>query len=180
MILYHGTGHTAANEIIKTGVIRNDAPLKWGEGSFLPFADGEYLDISTTPGFVYLTDKLSLACFYGNIHRSDEDKLKGYYIFKLDIPSEELLPDKDELRINYEIEQDDISADESLHISRCVSVDHSLSNEEYNIKYVHISNDNIELNRFIRQNLSSARTKMSPDPDELVAKFNDYVEWKEI
>lgn len=180
MILYHGTGYTAAKEIIRSGVIRNDAHLKWDEGSFLNLANGEKLDISTTPGYVYLTDKLSLACFYGNVKKPEEDTLKGYYIFKIEIPVEELLPDRDELRINHNFEKEDISVGESLEISRCVTVDHSLSNEGYNIEYVHIAINDYDVNYFIRNELSSGRTMMTPDPEDIIAKFNDYVVWKKL
>lgn len=96
MILYHGTSDLLANEIIKTRKIKNICERSWkGE---IRTQSGNNINIDTTDGYVYLTNKLSLAIYYGNCANMKQGKHSlEVFIFRINIDEKELLPDKDEL-----------------------------------------------------------------------------------
>ena len=69
--------------------------------------DMENIIEGTTDGFVYLTQNLYTAYYYGNILLLDQDDYnkKYVYIFKIEIPDDNILlePDFDELKVRNKV-----------------------------------------------------------------------------
>lgn len=178
MLLYHGTPGPMGQKIITERVIKNNCNRLWN-GSIQ--AVGEKIDISTTDGLVYFSNKLSLASFYGNANRWNcKEKTSLIYVFRVNIPEEELLPDWDELKINWEqIVRKDITAEQSLSICSCVSVDHSIKADKYNIEYIEIDmlDDSSELSEKIIELCREYKNNMEPDPEDLVNEIDVLGKW---
>ncbi len=182
MILYHATPGVTGEKIINTRTIKNNCPRLWdGE---VHHANGKVEDISTTDGYVYLSNKLSLAAFYGNVSRMNVNNCDDYYIFRVNIPEELLKPDQDELKINHGIE-DILTARESLDACGCACVDFSIKADEYNIEYIHIDTNDFSapLNKEIYYLCSEHKNDMQPDPVELIDKIdkiNKIANWEKL
>lgn len=180
MILYHGTPQKNALSIIEAGEIRNRCNRIWD--SEYSVIDGNALSLKTSDGYVYLTDKFSMAAFYGNAARiKSAEEHDSYYVFKVDIPEDELLQDADELRMNWKIDNPNMSAKESLEKCHCVTVGHSINKNNYKIEYIEIPIRNIdhELIYLVRQ-ICEYKNDMEEDPKELMNELERYVSWKEI
>lgn len=173
MILYHGTSDLLANEIIKTRKIKNICERSWkGE---IRTQSGNNINIDTTDGYVYLTNKLSLAIYYGNCANMKQGKHSlEVFIFRINIDEKELLPDKDELKLN-RINPLNVTAEESIKKCCCVSVDHSLDADNYIIEYVFVSLFDRSLRKLIME-----KSNRRDDPPYLIDQFNQTFEWKKL
>ena len=99
MLLYHGTLLESGEKIIQEGKIR--CQIKRSHEGYETIIEG------TTDGFVYLTQNLYTAYYYGNILLLDQDDYnkKYVYIFKIEIPDDNILlePDFDELKVRNKV-----------------------------------------------------------------------------
>ena len=120
MLLYHGTPKSKGNSIIKERKISKSAPALFDNMAF-DFCN-------TTTGYIYLSDGFFTALHWGDIHATNM-KEDGFYIFRVDIDEELLLPDLDEKKI------DDITMVTSLTITPRLGVDYpeddTYNSEEY-------------------------------------------------
>lgn len=133
MYLYHGTKESYGKQIIKQGIIKANIKRNYDDN----FAES----IRTTDGFVYLSNNLSKAAYYGNKNcfifaTQDKEIEEYYYIFRIQINEKELLPDKDELRAYYLPEESDLSTS----LTNCMStvVNRDICLKDYNSHYVKI------------------------------------------
>ena len=84
--LFHATTMSRGLQIIKDGKIRTDAPsvICWS--------------LETTPGWIYLSDQLDNAVYWGNkIACLSKDEL-FFYIFRVQVQEENCYPDTDDLQ----------------------------------------------------------------------------------
>lgn len=184
MILYHGTPLKSGKKIIETGVIKHDCKRVWNSDDLMIMSDGKIESLETTDGFVYMSDKLSLATFYGNsarIRREEDDD--WIYIFRVELSLNELQQDADELKMNYRIVNSKLSAQESLNICHCVTVDHSLSRNEYKIEYIKYPirnfSHNYELKTLVEE-INRNKSKKEADPSEVLNKLEVQIPWKSL
>lgn len=181
MILYHGTPEINALKIIEKGSLLNKCNRLWN--SEMPLPDGNKKSFKTTDGYLYLTDKFSMAAFYGNSNRLNcEVDQSSYYVFRMEIPDNELEQDADELRMNWEIVNPNLTAMDSLEKCHCVSVSHPIDKEHYDIDYIKVSVRNIdaELTETIREICGLYKSEMKPDPEDVINKLNSIVNWTRL
>lgn len=133
MYLYHGTKESYGNQIIKQGIIKANIRRNYDDN----FAES----LRTTDGFVYLSNNLSKATYYGNKNcfifaTNDQELEEYYYVFRIQMNAKELLPDRDELRAYYLSEDSDLCTS----LSKCASatVKRDISLQDYNGHYVKI------------------------------------------
>ncbi len=166
-------------KIIAERVIKNRCERCWD--GFLEPVGKKKIDISSTDGFAYFSNKLSMAYLYGNANRMNcKEETSLLYVFRVNIPEEELLPDWDELRINCkQMVRNDITAEQSLSMCSCVSVDHPISADKYNMEYMEINMQDYssELIKKIKNLCGGYSTKMEPDPEDLVNEINALGKW---
>lgn len=133
MYLYHGTKKSYGKQIINQGMLKANIKRNY---------DKKFTkSLRTTDGFVYLTNNLSKATYYGNKNcfifaTHDHEIEEKYYIFRIQIDEKELLPDRDELRAYYLSEDSDLSI--SLNKCASVTVDKDVCLKDYNAHYVEI------------------------------------------
>ena len=178
LILYHGTPEPLGAKILQERIIRNSCERMWN--GYIKSRSGEMTDISTTDGFVYLSSKLSLAAFYGSSNRMKcEGNPSEFYVFRIEIPIEELLPDYDELKINWNTEIRDISAEQSLSICSCACSDHSLDGDLYDIEYIKVDVRDFHslLSKTILNLCKEFKNTMEPDPSEILHKIDNLGNW---
>ena len=153
MILYNGTTLEKARRILASGVIKAEIERD--------FSDNEYFS-GTTNGYVYLTQALHTAYFYGNIKVIDCECAEKYVcIFKIDTQMDQLVADFDELRDVMRMEvPDDLSADESLWLCGCARTtsDVNVEGGEYIIIPATINRDFDGADRTACLNLSALQT----------------------
>lgn len=120
MILYHGTTAEEAKRILETGFIKHNITRTFESN---PYFKG------TTDGFVYLTNSLPLAFYYGNCKLIiNECQDKNVYIFELCVPDELLCADLDELKEKTKCDfGEETTVEESLRICECVRCARDLS-----------------------------------------------------
>lgn len=98
MVLFHGTPASRAHKILNDGLISNQAKGYYNENciaQIIKHHEKKYVSLATTPGYVYLTDWLFKAVYYGNLYACMNNE-KDFYIFMVDIDENNLLPDLDE------------------------------------------------------------------------------------
>lgn len=180
MIVYHGTTKSSALKIIKDGEIKNRCERVWDFEAVL--ASGEKKSIKTTDGFVYLSDKFSLAAFYGNSARIRlNNGEQSYFVFRVDIPENELRQDADELTMNHEIINPHMTAQESLDICHCVTVDYSINKNVYSIEYMEVSIEDCDSEVFgVVMELLRHKNDMQEDPMELISKLEISAKWERL
>lgn len=120
MILYHGTTLEEAKQILETGYIKCRIKRTFEEN---PYCEG------TTDGYVYLANELYIAYYYGNSKIIiNESKNKNVCIFELNVSTELLCADLDELKMKTKnIFNQDTTVEESLRICGCVRCPNDLS-----------------------------------------------------
>lgn len=133
MYLYHGTKESYGKQIINQGILKANIKRNYDK----KFAKS----LRTTDGFVYLTNNLSKATYYGNKNcfifaTHDQEVEENYYIFRIQIDEKELLPDRDELRAYYLPEESDLD----ISLTKCMSavVNRDICLKDYNSHYVKI------------------------------------------
>lgn len=177
MILYHGTTLEQAEQIWKTGSIKCRIKRSFEAN---PYFEG------TTDGFVYLTNKLCLAYYYGNSKIiSCECKNKNVCIFKVDISDELLLADLDELKVKTrKMYSEETTIEDSLRICGCVRCAQDIS--ILGAKYVIIpGTTNVEVseeeNRICRNFSSLALNHANEKAKvEILKNITDKYKWKEL
>lgn len=105
MILYHGTTKSRGEQIVKDGVISNEASLVYDEEFGKGLETGSIscsgimpTTLATTKGYVYLTNSLFYAISYGNKNAIFMDEPEDYfYVFKVDVDENDLEADSDEV-----------------------------------------------------------------------------------
>lgn len=129
MILYHGTNQNRGNKILLDGVIKCDIERFYGE-MYDPI-------LQTTNEYIYLTNSLTLATYYGNKHSYSSNE-EYFYVFKVKLPQDVLIPDLDELRMVYglDVKNNIYIASESLEICNSVAFPDDLPFNKYDIQYV--------------------------------------------
>ena len=106
MLLYHGTLKSRGEQILKDGKIDCHAKRLYEESykgileNCLTVSEGMIIPntLATTPGYIYCTNSLIYAIYYGNKHAIQHDE-NEFYIFKFDILEHKLEPDEDEVRM---------------------------------------------------------------------------------
>lgn len=188
MILYHGTKAEYGEMIVKSGILKNDVKRN--------YECNDYADLGTTNGYVYLTDKLYVAASYGNKNTFlfvDEGQKRDdfFYIFRIDMPSEMVEADLDEIKIVARQNTDrEFSVEESLNLCSAVRCSTSISKNHYRISYTICPNTlnhdvpytDLEL---VRQFVPLSQTVIKPELSkqeinkikELTRIFNERFEW---
>lgn len=98
MILFHGTPASKAHKILNDGLISNQAEANYNENCIAQITkcqEKQDVSLATTRGYVYLTNWLFKAVYYGNLYACTGNE-KDFYIFMVDIDENRLLPDLDE------------------------------------------------------------------------------------
>lgn len=119
MKLYHGTVHSLSEEIERCGKIAHLVHR--------PFYEGD--DLSTTDGFVYLTDNVGYAAYLAQknaVYYRNEDMCTVYLV---EVNDSELLADVDQLRMKHGMTvaaAQKLTAKQSLQISQSCAIDRSL------------------------------------------------------
>ncbi|NFQ35970.1 hypothetical protein [Clostridium sporogenes] len=181
MIMYHATSLSRGNKILKDGTIKKDSEKVYGEDSLMP----------TTDGYVYLTNDLINAAYYGNKTAVLFDKDDMFFIFRMDINIKDLEVDKDE--IEYTIKQSpkyddkfkDINnptLDESLEYALSArirqNIDFSKNKVEYSKCISALSSDIKEKRRIRIVDVVGFRRMSSKN--KLITNFIDNLKWKQI
>ena len=98
MVLYHATTETKGKKILEQGVIKINFPSSFKDIPKEYYEDpNQYINLETEKGFVYLSNRISVAHDIIKSTVTDEDNY--IYVFKLDIPDTELLPDLQQAKI---------------------------------------------------------------------------------
>lgn len=179
IMLYHGSPQGRALEIIKNGVLLATNCKRIWDNRYTNIAGK---NLKTTDGYVYLTDKLSKAAYYGKVATICEEAGDiSYFIFRVKIPKKLLLPDLDELAMNYDIYDESFSAEDSLEKCHSVRTDFSIKTTNYEIEYIEIKtrNGNEKILSLMKE-LSFYRTENYEDPVELVERIGEVCVWRKI
>lgn len=128
MVLFHGTNEKSGEAIIKDGMLRSDCIRKYTTTEFHA-PNGNIIDLSTTNGFVYLTNWIPRAVRFGYTSCWDEHNVCSgkIYVFCINVPESNLQADLDEIRMRYSgfsIYKSDYK--QSLDICQCVRIDYDL------------------------------------------------------
>lgn len=136
MLLYHGTPKSKGNSIIKERKISKSAPALFDNMAF-DFCN-------TTTGYIYLSDGFFTALHWGDIHATNM-KEDGFYIFRVDIDEELLLPDLDEKKIDdmFGRRVSICNGLESLKQFRSARVDFDITFDKFVIDYTFFSYNNL-------------------------------------
>jgi len=110
MQLFHGTIHSLSTEIENSGTIAHLVAR--------PFYEGD--DVSTTDGFVYLTDNIGYAIYLAqrNAVYKGEDMCA---VYSVDVNYSELLADIDQLRMKHGMTVD-LQISQSCAIARSLAI----------------------------------------------------------
>ena len=120
MKLYHGTPASNLNSILSNG-------LKLNQKS--EFSE----DSKTEQGYIYLTDNIAVAAYYGNMQAIlNEEPCQEYIIFEVEIEENELLIDYDEIKYifdEYGIRLNISNVEECLDLIHCCRISRSIKKE---------------------------------------------------
>ena len=120
MKLYHGTPASNLNSILSNG-------LKLNQKS--EFSE----DSKTEQGYIYLTDNIAVAAYYGNMQAIlNEEPCLEYIIFEIEIEENELLIDYDEIKYTLEdcgISQNISNVEECLDLIHCCRISKPIKKE---------------------------------------------------
>ena len=128
MVLFHGTNEKSGEAIIKDKILRCNCKRKYTTTEFRA-PNGDIIDLSTTNGFVYLTNWLPRAVRFGYTSCWDEHNVCSgkIYVFCINVPESTLQADLDEIRMRYSgynICKSDYK--QSLEICECVRFEDDL------------------------------------------------------
>ena len=174
MIVYHGTSKKNGENILKTRKIMTNQNKNWTD---------------TTEGYVYLSNDIIKALSYGNKSCSTSH-LENIFLFKVDVPYELLMPDKDEAYCKG-IKVTETPQDLNLILEECKStrVNFSLNFNEYNVHYCEIKQleldgvNYIEINneKYKLKDINSAVNCCFSKTDEIYSasqkKFISEINW---
>ncbi|MDT2829776.1 hypothetical protein P7H62_02440 [Vagococcus carniphilus] len=133
--LYHGTNYSAGKSIISNKIIKNFITRRFDQHSGTP----------TTDGFVYLTDSLGYANYFAyDANRNTDKSNMGYFIFKITLDENILLPDFDEYEFQNSINTNEIDAKnynfrKSLDELAVCRTDNPITDENSILEYTHIN-----------------------------------------
>lgn len=136
MLLYHATTESIGHKILFDNTIKSNIERQHIYSDCC--IDGKNINISSSQGFVYLFDNPLLALTFANslCFLNNENKI---CMFEVDIPIDELQPDKDEITIQSikdKCKYDIGSALSSLEICQCVTVSFDLNLSKYKSRYL--------------------------------------------
>lgn len=127
MILYHATPISRFDQIIKDKQLKKDAPLIWDIdiSAYTLKLENSNIDTNTrtTTGYVYLTNSISDAVYYGATACNKVDD-REFAIFRIDLDILILEPDRDNLSLflDGKYRNIDATAQESLNLVHSVRV----------------------------------------------------------
>ncbi|MCY9763253.1 hypothetical protein M5X06_21975 [Paenibacillus alvei] len=134
MRLYIGTSEERGHSILVEGLIRCQVDRIYEEEDF-----GEF---ETTDGYVYLTNDVTMAAYYGNKAQIISESAGAYlYLFEVEIDEGELLPDLDELKVEATFRPElhnkaaDFSVAYSINELASVRIDRDLSVDRDVVRY---------------------------------------------
>lgn len=156
MILYHGTPISNGMKILEENVIKSNIKR-------YHYREIDINNTNTTDGYVYLTNDLSIAYYYGNIKTIGNEcaqEEKYVYVFEILVDDKKLEADKDQLTI---LKKDsNITYKDSLYLCCCVRI-----NEDVSVRNM----------RFLK--LPGTTNKIEPERQiEVVRKLSDYARSK--
>ena len=152
MWLYHGTNESRGKKILQSGMIKCDAERVYKNLS----CNG--INFSTTTNFAYFTNCIGYAFNYGIDNSVLSDEML-FYVFRLEIPEDILLPDFDELKIKRDLWNDihindqDFTVNKSLQLLKSVRINTSISLKVLNTQYLIVD---IPTSDLIPYNIESA------------------------
>lgn len=183
MILYHGTSLSRGLQILKDKAIKKDAPKVYDEKSRLP----------TTNGYVYLTEDLANAIYYGNkTALLDEDS--ELMIFEVDLPYSSIEPDIDE--INYTLRPfgkvkgfndiDNPTVEESIKNAHSIRFPHDITFGDslkryariYTSKYTSTDDDRVREKRDLTYDIVSLAHNYNAAAIKAKDKLLSKIQWK--
>lgn len=145
MRLYHGTPSSRGEKIIEDKVILHNVKRLYNDHFSLKniSCNISYNNVNipstleTTDGYVYLTDSLFYAIYYGNKNSISLTHDDFFYVFQVDVDLSELEPDTDEIMMTTSTPVDTIQhANDSLACCRSARLAKSISSTDYLIKYI--------------------------------------------
>lgn len=140
MLLYHGTSQSRGEQILNDGIISHLASLEYDcrHNHTLIYLG---VDISTTAGYVYLTNNILLALYFGDCHAKHRDD--KVYIFAIDVPLKNVEPDYDEYKITGinlpQLLPDEFSVEQSLKLHQSVRTPLDINLSKCNGRYIIVS-----------------------------------------
>lgn len=132
MNLFHGTSAIRGKEILSCGILRSQADRICNHLCL------------TSNGYVYLTNSLANAIYYGNRSNFFDYSLdERFYVFQLEVPGELLEIDVDEFKflytpemINFHKSNRQPTLEDSLNIAKSVRVKQDLPLKKLSAKYI--------------------------------------------
>lgn len=187
MVLYHATTETKGKKILKEGIIKINFPSSFKDIPKECYQDpNQYINLETEKGFVYLSNRLSVAHDIIKSTVIDEDNY--IYVFKLDIPDTELLSDLQQAKI---MGSKSVSTSEILKECFSTRVNFDISLRKYNSEFTKIPsiwNQCLFLERFpdtsikifddIRTWVSNSHREFTKEIEEKEEKFEKNLEWE--
>lgn len=187
MILYHATTETKGKIILEEGYIKINLSSSFKDIPKECYRNSEqYVNLESEKGFVYLSNRISVA--HDIVKSTVTDKDNYIYIFKLNIPENELLPDFDQAQISK------CKAVDVMEILReCFStrVNFNINLKKYNGEFTKIPsilNQYLFLERFpdtsikifdnIRNWVSNSHKNFTKEIEEKEEKFEKDLEWE--
>lgn len=179
LTLYHGTSSSRGIKILEDKKIDCNAELRFKR-------DRKEIvgkSIATTQGYIYCTDSILMAIYYGVNHSSELNE-RQFYIFKFELDENLLEPDEDEITI-FDDTPKCITVAESLLAYRSVRCNESIFRFEYCILPFNI--DNSKEGKIIRRcvnnhsyNPKTADGGKTEIVEKLMKELNDIIKWQQI
>lgn len=191
MILYHGTSGGLGESILKSGYLSTKAKRIYDETLNINVGD---INTSTTPGYVYLTDKLICALCYANSAAFIQKD--GYIcIFQIEFPIDFLQIDEDQLILNNRKlcqtsnNKDVTSVQQSLDILHSVRTDKDIFFDSCKMSFVKAVSTSYATSETIIEKLKMSNIhrlihaithrNLWHKEQECIDMFNSAYEWKE-
>lgn len=137
MIVYHGTSSQRGNAILNDGVLKKDAHKVYSKDHLFP----------TTDDYIYVTNDLINAIYYGNKTVFNDNKFDEIFIFSIELDEAILLPDLDEIKytlepfeaINGIKDINNPTLQESLTYALSARIGQDIDLKKYNVKYTKVA-----------------------------------------
>ena len=190
MVLFHGTPKSRGSIIVREKIISCNAKLMHEDKCEEILKTVEFSSnlikpetLATTPGYVYLTDSMFLAAYYGNKNaiRCNEDY---FFLFKVELSEDVLEPDEDEIRmVLWEDPKQYPNAMDSLRVCHSVRYSNDIISFVYCVlpttKNFSEPLSNLVMN-MIYQRPSLKEANMSQKSVDLLNQFHRDVEWIKV
>ena len=171
MLLYHGTTRKRGKSIVEDKCIKHDAELLYKD---------------TTPGYIYCTNDILYAIYYGN-KNSLCHKEESFYVFRFNLDENKLEPDEDEVRmVGMDNPENYSKAQETLEDYKSARYEENIYEFEYAILPT-VSNVGKEDEKLISEcvevhgyNHKSSNEYMKKHISDLIVKLNRITNWEKI